>query len=1156
MFNVGTLAFYLSLDDSQFRQGMGNVQTLVTKTAQVAKSAGQALASTVTAAAASATTLGVKLFKTGAAYNSMQQNSRAALKTILGSTEAVNAQMEKLNALARKSPFSKALFIQGQQQLLAFGMSAEKVIPTLDAVQNAVAAAGGSAQQLSDLVFVMAQIQAAGKITGQDLIQMGQRGINAAQLIGEAMGMSTAEVKAAISKNKINAEDALDAMISGMARKFGGATDLIKQQWVGATDRIKAAWRDTGAVISQPFIDPNGGGMAVKWANLVADIMRGLQKHVTTVMDEIKIKGVPVFDAITKSLETVSSKVQSFNLQRFIRQVKDLGAYTPLVSGLAASLVTLGLRPLPILGRLGAGLGPVIAGIGALVATSPKLREAAEAFTGALHPAYVQLESLAKAAANLGLQLINALAPHLKVVAAGAAGFISHMGAVASLCVQAATSLVPLVELGGRFAAWISGLPTPLLTVAAALVAFHKPLGAVRDGLMHSGQAVASFVSTTRKMALEQNVAAPIIGVRAAVMGLKGALTALLSPTNLVGLAITAVTAVIAVFASKQAEAKAHTDELANSLDSETGAITKQTHAIVLKKLTEDGVIENAKKLAIATDLVTAAATGNARAQEMFQGRVKAVREELEQEHEALVKRRNSGELYTKTLNVELATNNAKRDALKALEEAVSSETEAVKKEQEAKRESNDTTQKSVNLTRDEASAKEALEQAEKKLYAIQRDRAAAQGDLTMANYRVSDAIQALNEQLERGERAAKAYSGGVDWFAESTRKFVEAGVGAAQAMDTQLQNMVKAGKGQDELNAKVEENKATLRAQAESFGLVGKEVDEYIKKIGFIPEYKTLILDVNEKEALLKTGRLLDHIQSKNGTITLLTDDSQAVKSLARYLKLVETSEGTFSIDADTDPALAMLFTMIGDVNESEGTVTLRADQLPAMETLKETLKDMNASEGVMKVLADNTKALTALDWTKTVVERTKAGIAIEGRDNATAVADTIVRNINGRSAYIKIFGQRVSTGLGGGQGGITFAQGGIVEYYKNGGIRKYAGGGVEKHVAQIAPAGAWRIWAEPETGGEGYIPLALSKRDRSKKIMAEIARRFGDVYIPAGANRYAAGGLTDTTSRGAERAAGTIVNFTQNIQQAFTKPDSDTASEGAAIARLVGVL
>ncbi|MFC3849737.1 tape measure protein [Corynebacterium hansenii] len=78
----------------------------------------------------------------------------------------------------------------------------------------------------------------------------------------------------------------------------------------------------------------------------------------------------------------------------------------------------------------------------------------------------------------------------------------------------------------------------------------------------------------------------------------------------------------------------------------------------------------------------------------------------------------------------------------------------------------------------------------------------------------------------------------------------------------------------------------------------------------------------------------------------------------------------------------------------------------------------------------------------------------------------------------------------IGYADGGITaYAQGGIaqLESYANGGRRK------ENHVAQIAPAGAWRVWAEDETGGEAYIPLHPTKRTRSTAILAQTADIFG---------------------------------------------------------------
>lgn len=69
-----------------------------------------------------------------------------------------------------------------------------------------------------------------------------------------------------------------------------------------------------------------------------------------------------------------------------------------------------------------------------------------------------------------------------------------------------------------------------------------------------------------------------------------------------------------------------------------------------------------------------------------------------------------------------------------------------------------------------------------------------------------------------------------------------------------------------------------------------------------------------------------------------------------------------------------------------------------------------------------------------------------------------------------------------------IGIANGGIFPT-----VKKFARGGTENHQAQLARAGAWRIWAEPETGGEAYIPLAAHKRGRSLDLLEQVADMFG---------------------------------------------------------------
>ena len=255
--------------------------------AEAAAQAQQAVGLAFAAVSGSIIAVSSSLVRLGIEYNTLQQSSRAAMTTLMGSAEAANVQMDKLDEFARTSPFSKSVFITAQQQLIGFGLSAEKVIPTLDAVQDATAAIGGNNQTLGDLVYILAQISAAGKITATDLMQFGQRGVDAATLIGSQMGKTGAQIREEITAGTLDAGVAVDALTKGMSEKFGGAAAGVKSTMTGATDRVKAAWRDLGSELAKPLVNPNGGGFLIDVTNGVADLLR----HVQALPTPIKIAG-------------------------------------------------------------------------------------------------------------------------------------------------------------------------------------------------------------------------------------------------------------------------------------------------------------------------------------------------------------------------------------------------------------------------------------------------------------------------------------------------------------------------------------------------------------------------------------------------------------------------------------------------------------------------------------------------------------------------------------------------------------------------------------------------------------------------------------------------------------------------------------------------
>lgn len=97
-----------------------------------------------------------------------------------------------------------------------------------------------------------------------------------------------------------------------------------------------------------------------------------------------------------------------------------------------------------------------------------------------------------------------------------------------------------------------------------------------------------------------------------------------------VGLVLTAAltlgTIAIGHFMHKSAQAKARVDELADSLNQETGAITHNTIAAAAKRLQDNGALEVAKKYGLSIHDVTLASVGNEKATARVTKQVQALR--------------------------------------------------------------------------------------------------------------------------------------------------------------------------------------------------------------------------------------------------------------------------------------------------------------------------------------------------------------------------------------------------------------------------------------------------------------------------------------------------------------------------------------------------
>lgn len=613
-FPAGELVASIRMDGlEQFERDNARAQSSFQETGRSGSAVGGAIRTAMGIAVAGTTALTLaaggyltSLFQTGAAYNTLQQTSRAALTTLLGGTQAAADQMAKLDDFARNSPFSKAVFISAQQQLIGFGVAAKDVIPILGAVQDAVAATGGSSNQIASVVEVLAKIKSQGKITGEELMQLGGRGIDAAGLIGKSLGKSGAEIKQSITKGTLDADTALDALAKGMTATYGGAAAEVKKTWSGAVDRIKAANREIGAAIAEPFISQQGGGLAIIWGNQVADVLRAILSHAQPVMAIFSERLTPTFAAITSLLDKARVVIKSWDSSKVESFLSKAEAHAPAIAALAGAFLGLNaqlLAGIPLVGSIARVFNPVGAAIAALVLSSPKARDALKGLFGAFEP----LVDVGKQVAVVFSGMLTAALP-----------------VVVSLIDALTTVVTPLVGM-------LAQIPAPVLAGVAAFFALDQaagPLVPVMASLMDVGKDLPLFFRNLREMsqvqaalgAMEGNTSrfAGALGVAGkAATGLGQGLRAVFvanAPALIIMGVVAAVSALVSVLgaqAQKVTEARERMLTMRDAYLQTSSAARETVKAQTEAFLGQREAAKFAAELGVSMDTVTKAAMGN-----------------------------------------------------------------------------------------------------------------------------------------------------------------------------------------------------------------------------------------------------------------------------------------------------------------------------------------------------------------------------------------------------------------------------------------------------------------------------------------------------------------------------------------------------------------
>lgn len=196
---------------------------------------GNLVANTVTTLANKLKDFGMSAVQAGI---SMEQ-SRIAFQTMLGSGDKAGKLLKQISDFASKTPFDLPQVVDGSKRLLAYNISAEKIIPTFKMLGDV--ASGLGKDKLDPLITAFGQIAAKGRLMGGELLQLREAGFN----LAEAMGITNAKLEQLVEDKAVKFEDVRKAfekvtseggkfynLMDSQSKSLGGVISNLSDEFV------------------------------------------------------------------------------------------------------------------------------------------------------------------------------------------------------------------------------------------------------------------------------------------------------------------------------------------------------------------------------------------------------------------------------------------------------------------------------------------------------------------------------------------------------------------------------------------------------------------------------------------------------------------------------------------------------------------------------------------------------------------------------------------------------------------------------------------------------------------------------------------------------------------------------------------------------------
>jgi tape measure domain-containing protein len=145
------------------------------------------------------------------------ESQTRSLQVLTGSAEKAKQIIQELQQLGAVTPFTSTELIDAAKRLQAFGVEANNVVETTKRLADVSGATGA---ELQGLVTAYGQVQAKGRLQGEELLQFQERGVALQAELRKMYGLSGDEFQKALEKGRISAK-AVEVAIQNLTSAGG-----------------------------------------------------------------------------------------------------------------------------------------------------------------------------------------------------------------------------------------------------------------------------------------------------------------------------------------------------------------------------------------------------------------------------------------------------------------------------------------------------------------------------------------------------------------------------------------------------------------------------------------------------------------------------------------------------------------------------------------------------------------------------------------------------------------------------------------------------------------------------------------------------------------------------------------------------------------------